>query len=38
VPSSLVCRREEAQFQLLRHLTQSRDGVLNFVLKIVEFL
>jgi hypothetical protein len=38
VPSSQVCRREEAQIQLLTHLTQSRDGALNFVLKIVEFL
>jgi hypothetical protein len=32
---SRVCPWEEAQVQLLRHLTQSRDGGLNFVQKIV---
>jgi hypothetical protein len=30
--------REDDQIQLLRHLTRSRDGALNFVLKIVEFI
>jgi hypothetical protein len=35
---SWVCPWEEAQIRLLRHLTQSQDGALNFVLKIVEFL
>jgi hypothetical protein len=38
VSSSQVCRREEAQIQLLRHLTHSLDCALNFILKIVEFL
>jgi hypothetical protein len=35
---SWVCPCEEAQIRLLRYLTQSRDGALNFELKIVEFL
>jgi hypothetical protein len=32
---SRVCPWEEAQIQLLRHLTQSWDGGLNFMQKIV---
>jgi hypothetical protein len=35
---SRVCPWEDAQIQLLWHLTQSPDGRLNFMLKIVEFL
>jgi hypothetical protein len=33
-----VCPREEIQIRLIRHLTWSRDGALNFMLEIVEFL
>jgi hypothetical protein len=32
-----VCPREEAQVRLLRHLTQTRDGALNFMLKLWNF-
>jgi uncharacterized protein YbdZ (MbtH family) len=32
--SSQCCPREEAQIWLLRHFTQSRDGALDFVLKL----
>jgi hypothetical protein len=35
---SQVCPWQEAQIRLLRHLTRTRDGALNFMLKIVEFL
>jgi hypothetical protein len=35
---SQVCPWEETQIRLLRDLTRTRDGALNFVLKIVEFL
>jgi hypothetical protein len=35
---SRVCPWEEAQIRLRRHLTQSQDGALNLVLKIVEFI
>jgi hypothetical protein len=31
---SRCCPREEAQIWLLRHFTQSRDGALDFVLKL----
>jgi hypothetical protein len=32
-----VCPREEAQVRLLRHLTQTRDGALNVMLKLWNF-
>jgi hypothetical protein len=36
-PPSRVYPQEEAQIWLLRHLTQSRDGALNFMLKLSNF-
>jgi hypothetical protein len=37
-PPSQVYPWEEAQIRLLRHITWSQDGTLNFILKIMEFL